>query len=290
MCFNPAPNLTFQEAFVLMRKAFDVAHNSILQHKGGLTTLNITMVLPIEDSERYAVCSVNVGDSLAYVFSKRYGMTELSIGSHDINTERNMKDVGGAIGPVNGDLPCLTNLTFSLTSCEPGDIIFLTTDGVSDNFDPVVTKIAVPGRKDELLQSVDQKAEMLPHERHLFATKGMERVIHEYELETEQDISAQELCKALTDHVVNVTVQKRLVIENPVYYNRRYKIKEVKRIEETIRNKIKLLPGKLDHAAIVAYEVGKRTDSEETSANSSSGSAGCGIKASSSTPTSGSTA
>ena len=250
-----------------MRKAFNVAHEAILKHKGGLTTLNITLVVPIDSGSRYAVCSVNVGDSLTFVFSKRYGMNELSIGSHDINEERDMKDAGGAIGPVSGDQPYLTNLTFSITTCEPGDIVFLTTDGVSDNFDPVVTKIAVPGRKDELLQSVDQKPEMLPHERHLFAMKGMERIIHEYELETELDISAQELCVALTDHVVSLTAQKRLVIENPVYYNRQYRAKERRKIEDTIRDTIRLLPGKLDHASVVAYEAGMYID--EASPNSS---------------------
>jgi len=253
-------NLHFQDALLLMRKAFDVAHESILQHNGGLTTLNITMVLPIHSSTQYAVCSVNVGDSLTYVFSKRYGMNELSVASHDINKERNMKDVGGAIGPVDGSQPYLTNLTFSVTTCEPGDIVFQTTDGISDNFDPVVTKLAVPGRRDSTLQSVEEKAEMLPHERHMFAMKGMERVIHEYELVTEHDISAQELCKALSNHVTSLTQPKRLVIENPVYYRRQFKKKERKKIEETIRNAMRPLPGKLDHATVLAYEVGVYRD------------------------------
>lgn len=251
-----------------MRRAFDIAHQSILKRNGGLTTLNITMVLPIMQCSQYAVCSVNVGDSLTFVFSKRYGMNELSIGSHDVNSERDMRDAGGAIGPVNGDQPFLVNLTFSITTCEPGDMVFLTTDGISDNFDPVVTKIAVPGRKDSLtLSSVDHKAEMLPHERHLFAMKGMERVIHEYELETEVDISAQELCIALTNHVTNLTQPKRDVIENPVYYNRQFKSKERKKIEETIRTTIRTLPGKLDHATVVAYEAGLYRD--EVSPNTS---------------------
>lgn len=252
----------------MMRKAFDVAHESILKHSGGLTTLNLTMVLPIMQCSQYAVCSVNVGDSLTFVFSKRYGMNELSIGSHDINQERDMRDAGGAVGPVNGDQPYLVNLTFSVTTCEPGDVIFLTTDGISDNFDPVVTKIAVPGRKDSLtLSSVDQKAEMLPHERHLFAMKGMERIIHEYELETEADISAQELCMALNNHVTNLTQPKRLVIENPAYYSRQFKAKERRKIEETIKTTIRTMPGKLDHATVVAYEAGVYRD--EVSPNTS---------------------
>ncbi|XP_067942623.1 PP2C-like domain-containing protein CG9801 isoform X2 [Watersipora subatra] len=256
---NDVPSST-QEVLDLMRKAFDLAHELILQHGAGLTTLGIAAILPIEHSTQYAVCSVNVGDSLAYVFSKRYGMNELSIGSHDITVERDIKDAGGAIGPVNGEEPYLTNLTFCLTTCEPGDIVFLTTDGVSDNYDPVVTKLAVPACAEPLLQSVDTKPAMLPCERHLFAMKGMERVIHEYELETHLDISSKELCLALTQHIVSLTSQKRLVIENPVYYNRRYKAKERRKIEDTIRNTIRTLPGKLDHATVVAYEAGVYTD------------------------------
>ena len=33
-----------------------------------------------------------------------------------------------------------------MTYVEPGDIVFLTSDGISDNFDPVVGKFCVPKR------------------------------------------------------------------------------------------------------------------------------------------------
>jgi len=239
-----------------MRTAFDEGHQTILDHNGGLTTLNITTVLPLRDSPDFAVCTVNVGDSLTYIFSKRYGMNELSIGSHDINEERDIRDAGGAIGPVNGKKPHLTNLTFSVTTCEPGDIVFLTTDGISDNFDPVVTKIAVPGKKDSELTSVGAKAEMLPHERHLFSMKGMEMIIHEYELLTEVDISAQELCTALSEHVSTLTEQKRAIIQNPELYNRKFRLKEKRKMEERIKMELRGIPGKLDHATVIAYESG----------------------------------
>lgn len=55
-----------------------------------------------------------------------------------------MRDALGALGPVKGDQPELTNLTVAMTIVEKGDIVFLTSDGVSDNFDPVVGKFAVP--------------------------------------------------------------------------------------------------------------------------------------------------
>lgn len=54
-----------------------------------------------------------------------------------------MRDALGALGPVDGCNPELNNLTLSMTEVEKGDIVFLTSDGISDNFDPVVGKFAV---------------------------------------------------------------------------------------------------------------------------------------------------
>lgn len=65
------------------------------------------------------------------------------VGSHDIHCMRDMRDALGALGPVDGTNPELSNLTCSMTEVEPGDIVFVTSDGVSDNFDPVVGKFAV---------------------------------------------------------------------------------------------------------------------------------------------------
>lgn len=62
------------------------------------------------------------------------------LGSHDTQTMRDMRDALGALGPVNGTKPELGNLTISMTVCEPGDVVFLASDGITDNFDPVVGK------------------------------------------------------------------------------------------------------------------------------------------------------
>ncbi|EPB66560.1 hypothetical protein ANCCEY_14350 [Ancylostoma ceylanicum] len=58
-------------------------------------------------------------------------------------TMRDMRDAGGALGPVDGRNPQLHNLTCSMTFVEEGDVVFITSDGVSDNFDPVVGKFCV---------------------------------------------------------------------------------------------------------------------------------------------------
>lgn len=62
---------------------------------------------------------------------------------------RDMRDAGGALGPVDGVNPELHNFTCAMTVVEPGDIVFITSDGVSDNFDPVVGKFCVTKNVDK---------------------------------------------------------------------------------------------------------------------------------------------
>lgn len=134
-----------KDIFVSLVRSFWEAHAYIMEVGGALTTLTVLVVLPLStDPEQYVCCCCNVGDSLGYVYSKVHGVREITEGSHDVNSMRDMRDALGALGPVNCDKPEMTNLTLSLTIVEKGDIVFLTSDGISDNFDPVVGKFAEP--------------------------------------------------------------------------------------------------------------------------------------------------
>ena len=252
----------------MLRKSFDEGHRCILANDGGLTTMCACMVCPIKNSEHFAVCCVNVGDSYAYIMSHNQGIRELTVGSHDISSERDIRDAGGALGPVNGKNPELRNLTCSMSFGKASDIVFLTTDGISDNFDPVITKVAIPQKLDNEningASSESSKPEMNPKERHLYAMKEMERVINEYELVTEEPCSAQELSGALVQHVLALTDAKRKVLENPALYVRRKMTqKERDRRDSDIVQQMSLSAGKLDHASIVAYEIGIMKPDEE---------------------------
>ena len=160
---------TTRDAFAALLLSFHAAHNMILEQHATLTTLCATLVLPVfagetpdeqvllnrAEKRQYVVCSANVGDSLAYVYSPGYGVREVSAGSHDVHSMRDMRDALGALGPVVDALPELANFTCSMTLCEPGDVVFLASDGVGDNFDPVVGKFCVmQDQKDELLQMI----------------------------------------------------------------------------------------------------------------------------------------
>lgn len=138
---------TTREIFVSLLRSFWSAHACILETGGALSTLTVAVILPLAGPKytgKSVVCCCNVGDSLGYVYSKAHGVREFTQGSHDVNSMRDMRDALGALGPVDGNKPELGNLTLSMTVVESGDIVFLTSDGISDNFDPVVGKFAEP--------------------------------------------------------------------------------------------------------------------------------------------------
>ncbi|XP_031638509.1 PP2C-like domain-containing protein CG9801 [Contarinia nasturtii] len=135
-----------REIFVSLLRSFGAAHACILETGGTLTTLTVAVILPLADPKytgKSIVCSCNVGDSLGYVYSKERGVREFTQGSHDVNSMRDMRDALGCLGPVDeSQKPELGNLTLSMTIVEANDIIFLVSDGISDNCDPVVGKFA----------------------------------------------------------------------------------------------------------------------------------------------------
>ncbi|GLV36786.1 suppressor of sable [Carabus blaptoides fortunei] len=204
------------EVFISILRAFNCAHNLILENQGMLTTLTVAVILPLKSSnyrrsqrrntrvesvrrtgnvrrssdmtqakdsvnfprnysrkppvvedtssvsatkvessaessdssdeikcEKYICCVCNVGDTLAYVYSQKYGIRELTKGSHDVYSNRDMRDALGALGPVDGINPELNNLTLSVTTMDAGDIVMVASDGLTDNYDPTVCKFTV---------------------------------------------------------------------------------------------------------------------------------------------------
>ncbi|XP_070563866.1 PP2C-like domain-containing protein CG9801 isoform X2 [Ptychodera flava] len=263
---------TTRDIFEDMKVAFDEAHRLIMENEGTMTTLTATVVVQIKGSEQFAVCTLNVGDSLGFVYNKESGVREATAGCRDPNQTRDMKLCGGALGPVDGMNPDLTNLTYSLTVAEPGDLVFLTSDGISDNFDPVVAHRAVAERPitaictcppttveqlekqdmDELLPCFD------PPRRQHDSLRHMEMAIVSMEAPNE-NLNASTACAKLLQYVVNKTEAKRKRLEelNEQFSGQQDQSPATRRsITKQISSIMQGLPGKLDHAAIVAYQVG----------------------------------
>ncbi|XP_075229821.1 PP2C-like domain-containing protein CG9801 [Lycorma delicatula] len=243
------PMSTTTEVFHSLLRSFHAAHTLILQEEGLLTTLTAVVVLPLVTSDRYIACACNVGDSLAYVYSPVYGVREITQGSHDVHRMRDMRDALGALGPVDGQNPELGNLTCSMTEVEPGDIVFLTSDGVSDNLDPVVGKFTG-------LPMVEA------HQRHRLTLLRTEDLLRNGVSGHGPPCStAKELVSLLIDFVTRLTAAKRRMLEDVELYadsegGPRTRGKQRARRKDVCA-KLAMVPGKLDHATVVAYTVGE---------------------------------
>ncbi|XP_076242187.1 PP2C-like domain-containing protein CG9801 [Calliopsis andreniformis] len=293
---------TTKDVFIALLCSFHAAHSLILQEQGMLTTLTVCVVLPLPNSDsntdqkKYVACTCNVGDSLAYVYSRKTGVREITRGSHDIHCMRDMRDALGALGPVDGSNPELNNLTLAMTEVEKGDIVFLTSDGISDNFDPVVGKFAIlpchnnvpdsavknhtEGRSKTRRKSAEnlrhaesgnsnRNKSTLPvveaYQRHELTLLRMEDLLRRgVSGEGPPCNSAKHLCELLLDFAVRITAAKRRILEDTDLYYAQSKdgqLVQLSKQEQRTRrirtlDKVSMIPGKLDHATVVACVVG----------------------------------
>lgn len=131
---------TTKEIAISLLRSMTAAHTLILSDENASqTTLTVGVTAQLaEYNNKWVLVTCNVGDSFAYVFSREHGVREVTQASHDIHVNRNMSDTCGALGPVIGNEPVLDNLTIAMTLVDEGDVIIFASDGISDNFDPVV--------------------------------------------------------------------------------------------------------------------------------------------------------
>ncbi|VDM75641.1 unnamed protein product [Strongylus vulgaris] len=309
------------EVFHELLASFHSAHSLILQEGGMLTTLCVAVVAPAIHCDSWVLCVCNVGDSLCFVYNRNYGVREVTMGSHDIDQMRDMRDAGGALGPVDGRNPQLHNLTCSMTFVEEGDIVFITSDGVSDNFDPVVGKFCVikraetdnkensqlPPRDNRKLSVQDLNivptkcvrfratkdspsrefarprpcAASLPcvdaasrHELMLVRMRdiianGIDPPKEVMRLSPRREplfprVTASVLSHRLIQFATHLSQAKRRTLENPELYKKEKMTKSEQRARRrAVREKIADMPGKLDHASVVAYTVGRRDGKTE---------------------------
>jgi hypothetical protein len=129
----PPPSTT-HDVFKIMCRSFDSAQEFILRRKGTMTTLCCSVVVKLKETagnfnQLWAVCTLSIGDSTAYVFNRSKGVFELTYGARNLNNDRDMRNVGGALGHVYGNKPDVSNLNYSIMYVRSDDIVFLVSDG-----------------------------------------------------------------------------------------------------------------------------------------------------------------
>lgn len=254
---------TTHEIFNFLLRSFDEAHKSIVRHGGTTTTLTAAAVCPLlpnDDNLEWCVCVVSVGDSQGYVYKAQdKTVHEITQGVHT-GEKREMRDSGGCLGMCIGDEPDLRNLYCTFSPVEPGDIVFLSTDGLSDNFDPVVRSLAVP---DDQLSSSGSD---LPPGNGVPVLSPLAREQHSLELMAEvirQGGSVRRVADVivrLLQDAVALTDAKRSYLEQVSERTKDLTGKERREMDRIIRSEVKQLPGKLDHCTIVGYRVRKTAE------------------------------
>jgi hypothetical protein len=276
----------------------------IIEHGGTTTTLCVAVVVELNDSKagsRWGLCVVSVGDSLCYVWrNEDQDVFEVTSEMH-LGQERNPRDCGGCLGCDLGDRPDLSNLTCSFVPLSRDDIVFVMSDGIVDNLDPVLLKTAVsisqqstpttpsvafppPPNPIPITQGTDEVDHsplrlglhvaaalpstpvVNPEQRQHLLLMTLTRVLREKVATVERKLNATDVKEALINHAIEVTDEKRQYLEQ--CWNEMEKpdltSSEKRANDRKISQHIKQLPGKLDHATIAAYCVGKLLVTEDT--------------------------
>eukprot|EP01129_Flabellula_baltica_P014922 TRINITY_DN7309_c0_g1_i1.p1 TRINITY_DN7309_c0_g1~~TRINITY_DN7309_c0_g1_i1.p1 ORF type:complete len:1128 (+),score=201.40 TRINITY_DN7309_c0_g1_i1:430-3384(+) len=225
----------------ILLQAIQKAHESIVEGKeyiwdAGSTTLLGTMLVKLEKEEQYMIIGVSVGDcKLFHWNSKTQSITDITYGNR--KNARSSKDCGGRLGPtLEGGAPDLRNLSSYFWPCHEGDIFFLVSDGVYDNFDPEYLGLSP---KDINLQQESwdemETEEALSVKSH-FVIEKMQELISSL-----RDITPSGIVDVLLENSLQVTLPSRSFMEAD------------KDAEEPTDRKE--YPGKMDHTTCASFLV-----------------------------------
>ena len=266
--FSEHPPENTQQMVTCIRRSFDCAQELIMRHQSTTTTLCVAVICSLAKSKgEWGLCVVSVGNSSCFVWQNKTGIVyEVTFSANQ--GKMDTVEYGGCLGPSIGDDPDLSNLVCCYTTVSDDDIVFLTTDGISNNFDPVALlqgTTEIKNVKRPVAESVDHQniSPTLPlltqEQREAVKSSNLSNVLQKTRSQRRSDhLSALALKEALIDHAVEVTEAKRTFMErswhdindpNMATEERASKEKEIFQLADSY-------PGKLDHATVVAYQVG----------------------------------
>lgn len=234
------------------------AHELILKKHATLTTLSAAVVCEMDKPGEWGLFVCSVGDSPVYVYCPHTRkVVEVTLGCHAQDGGRDMRLAGGVLGPSYGSQPDLDNLTVSYLPVYDGDIVFSTSDGVSDNFTGKVmrgmeTEISVA----EPVPAPNNKPVVSNCCEHV---SYMTTKLSDHQDKLTQNISAQTITACLINHAVEVTERKRTLRSYCIEQNIDMRREALNSPEFAAR--LNAAAGKLDHATVVAYQVGHHRSS-----------------------------
>lgn len=237
------------------------AHELIMNYQATLTTLSVAVICETEKAGEWGLFVASVGDSPVYVFCPHnQQVVEATVGCHQQDGDRNMKMAGGSLGPAVGSHPDLSNLTVAYMPCYPGDIVLIVSDGISDNFSSKVMGAASEERLRRTGNTLCPNGSCSGRGSKQQLKPCCESVVHlsetlsSHQEELQRHLSAQTVSARLINCALEVTQAKRDLrsdcLEQGIDLRRRAAE------DPEFAARVKQALGKLDHATVVAYQVG----------------------------------
>ena len=274
---------TTQDVVHNILRAFNSGQNLIIKQGGTTTTLTVAVVVELMEQKngcKWGLCCVSVGDTLCYVWrNEPQEVHEVTFASH-LHKQRDPRDCGGCLGADLGEKPDLSNLLCCFVPVSEGDVVFIVSDGISDNFDPITLKEAIeppkivgavpsyypppiPSSTEADGSSSNGTSHLLPvispEQRQTLLLMKMTKLLRDKCHEEKRKLTAMDVKDALTNHVIEVTETKRDFLEHTWINleNPDLTASERRAHDRSIAQTCKKMPGKLDHATVAAYCVGR---------------------------------
>lgn len=248
---HPATDST--RMFYHMLQAVNAAQQTIIQKGGTLTTLVITVVARCPTlKNRYAVMTVSVGDSAAFAFHSSSGsLLDLTAACRQSDAARDPRNCQGCLGYALGEDPDLSNMSLSLSTAAPGDLLLLTSDGIIDNFDPVMRKEAMLAGGVSMAAGLPVIAPQAAHQAtvDMIGRKLRSACVASARAMVGPVITASSAVAAVIEEAQTITHEHRATITR---CSRKATLKH--RSEQDVLVELLSAKGKLDHATALAFQ------------------------------------
>ena len=235
------------------------AHNAIIagpyiEGKSiGTTTLLggvlVKVILPQQkntspkDIKDWVFVFASIGDCKAFLWdSKKKIIEELTPDSRGDNF-MDASDCGGRIGPYINGGPDLRNLEVFMAPCAEGDLIFVCSDGVHDNFDPQFQGISPK----DLGSDIESWNEIEPDEanalKSAFRCSKLNEVIDINNKFNGSTIDLPEITNTIVDYCINMNHPSQVFMQE--------------NLGKRLPNDYTCFPGKMDHTTLAILKVGE---------------------------------
>eukprot|EP00731_Ephydatia_muelleri_P018268 Em0011g308a len=274
--FSEHPPENIQQVVACIQESFDSAMESVTKCGSIMTSLCVAVVCPLAEAmehKKWGLCVVCVGDTACLVWHNKRGIAfEVTYAARHMSEDVLLPHKGYLGFPRGSRAGTMDNRTCCYVPVADDDVVFLASGGIFNNFDPVAllqgTTEIDQRVKSAAMEAGDQSPNLpflTPEGREDRKLATLTELLRAFQTRRKTNhLSALQLKEALIDHVVEVTEGKRNFLEKSWQDVGKAGIisdEERSAMEEEIFKMANMYPGKLEHAAVVAYQVGFLADS-----------------------------